>query len=179
MGVTPGQMMAEYQPVPARGGSLEKKFTFFYKPYNYIINTQKFMKFEEEPTPEVLEEQRVLAPCFANLKLTPWTDNRPESLVVHDRAVGEHLRDFEDCQSWRDVHNFMFSSDQRTYLFVLNQLMRMLGVKRKKKKNKQLKSKAADFMAMSFARQVLKQKNQLQEGVESPNPSSSHITTQK
>ena len=53
---------------------------------------------------------------------------------MHNRAVDEYLRDMEDCQTWRDVHNFMFTSDQRTYTFVLNQLMRMLGVKRKKKK---------------------------------------------
>lgn len=133
--------MADFHPVPQRGGSLEKKFTFFYKPYNYIVNTHKFMRFEEEPTPEILEEHRVLAPCWRNLEQTPWTNSRPESIIVHNRAVEEFMRDLEDCQSWRDVHNFMFSGDQRTFNFVMNQLMRCLGVKRKKKKEKRQRHK--------------------------------------
>lgn len=97
------------------------------------------MKFEEDPTPEVLEEARALAPCWRNFEQTPWTQSRPESWVVHARAVDEFTKDIDDCQSWRDVHNFMFSGDQRTFVFVLNQLMRMLGVKRKKKKDKKNK----------------------------------------
>jgi len=66
--------MSMYHPVPSRGGSLEKKFTFFYKPYNYIVNTQKFMKFEDDPTPEMLEEHRILSPHWRGLpESTPWT----------------------------------------------------------------------------------------------------------
>lgn len=133
---TPAQLMAEFHPVPQRGGSLEKKFTFFYKPYNYIVNTHKFMRFEEEPTPEILEEHRALSPYWRNLESTPWTNSRPESIVVHNRAVDEFSKDLEDCKSWRDVNKFMFSGDSRTFNFVMNQLMRSLGVKRKKKKEK-------------------------------------------
>ena len=45
-------MMEEHLPVPTRGGGLEKKFNYFYKPYNYEVNTRKFMKFEEDPPKE-------------------------------------------------------------------------------------------------------------------------------
>ena len=122
--------------MPPRGGILEEKFRYFYKPYNYIVNTQKFMKFEEEPAPEILEEHRALAPLWRNLQCTPWTQNRPESAIVHARSIEEFTRDNDDCQSWREVHNFMFSGDKPTFDFVKNQLMRMLGVKRKKKRDR-------------------------------------------
>ena len=49
----PAELMAMFQPEPAKGGSLEKKLHYFFKPYNYDVNIQKFMKFEEEPLPEV------------------------------------------------------------------------------------------------------------------------------
>ena len=115
---------------------MTKKFTFFYKPYNYIVNTQKFMRFEEDPTPETLEEHHMLSPVFKNVKMTPWTQNRPESLKTHDRAIDEFSKDFDDCQNWREVHNFMYSGDKTTFDFVMNQLMRTLGVKLKKKVKK-------------------------------------------
>ena len=54
--------MAEFHPTPMRRSVLDTKFTYFYKPYNYIANTQKFMKFQEEPTPEILEEHKALEP---------------------------------------------------------------------------------------------------------------------
>lgn len=70
------------------------------------------MKFEDEPTPEMVEEHRILSHRWRNLTMCrPWTNNRPESMVVHERAVDEFTKDLNDCQSWRDVHNFMFSGD--------------------------------------------------------------------
>ena len=126
--------MAEFHPTPMRRSVLDTKFTYFYKPYNYIANTQKFMKFQEEPTPEILEEHKALEPIWSNLTVTPWTQSRPESTIIHSRAIEEFTRDVDDGQTWRDVHNFMFSGDEHTFNFVRNQLMRMLGVKRPRKK---------------------------------------------
>ena len=34
--------------------SLENKFTYFYRPYNYEVNTDKFMTFEDN----ICEEKR-------------------------------------------------------------------------------------------------------------------------
>ena len=95
--MTPSQLLALFHPVPKRGGSLDKKFTWFYKAYDYTVNTQKFMKFEEDPPPEILQEHRAIRPVFGNFKCTPWTDNRPESYVVHNRAVEEFQKDMQDC----------------------------------------------------------------------------------
>ena len=49
-------MLENHYPVPRRGSELDQKFTYFYKPYNYLVNTHKFMRFETEPEPEVFEE---------------------------------------------------------------------------------------------------------------------------
>lgn len=43
----PHQLMTSFKPVPRRGCNLDKKFTFFYKPYNYAVNTEQHMEFEE------------------------------------------------------------------------------------------------------------------------------------
>ena len=59
--------MAMFHPVPTKGGSLEKKLHYFYRPYNYNINTQKFMKFEEEPQPEIVEEHKAIEPYWNNM----------------------------------------------------------------------------------------------------------------
>ena len=80
--------MERFHPVP--NATLQKKFTFFYKPYNYMVNTQKFMRFEEEPTPEIEEEYHMLDSYFNNVKMTPWTQNRPESQKIHGRAIKEY-----------------------------------------------------------------------------------------
>ena len=53
---------------------------------------------------------------------------------MHIRAINKYEVDKEDCQNWRDVHNFMFTGDDRTFEFVLNQLMRVLGCKKKRRK---------------------------------------------
>ena len=76
---------------------LQKKFTFFYKPYNYIANTQKYMRFEDDQTIDSVEELRAIEPRWRNLKFTPWTDRRPESSQVSQRAVAEYLQDVYDC----------------------------------------------------------------------------------
>lgn len=52
----PAELMAIFKPEPAKGGLLEKKLHYFFKPYNYNVNTQKFMTFEEEPLPEISKE---------------------------------------------------------------------------------------------------------------------------
>ena len=66
--------MAEFHPTPFRKSALDEKFTYFFKPYNYTVNTQKFMKFLEDTPPEILEEHKALEPCWSNLGvLTPWT----------------------------------------------------------------------------------------------------------
>ena len=104
-------MLEDHYPVPQRFSILDQKFTYFYKPYNYLVNTHKFMRFESEPQPEIFEEHRMLAPIWRNLEMTPWTQNRPESHIVHDRAIDKFIEDLGDCQNWREVHNFMFSGD--------------------------------------------------------------------
>ena len=48
------------------------------------------MRFEEEPTPEIEEEYHVLEDYFNNVKMTPWTQNRPESQKIHGRAIKEY-----------------------------------------------------------------------------------------
>ena len=48
-------MMAMHYPVPQRGGILEKKFTYFYKPYNYNINTKIYMTYLEDEGSEKLQ----------------------------------------------------------------------------------------------------------------------------
>ena len=53
---TPAEMMAMHFPTPLAKTKLYESFTYYYKPYNYLANTQKFMKFEEEPPPEECEE---------------------------------------------------------------------------------------------------------------------------
>ena len=55
---------------------------------------------------------------------------------MHKREIEKFEVDREDCQNWRDVHNFMFTGDDRTFEFVLNQLMRVLGNKKKRKKHR-------------------------------------------
>ena len=56
------------------------------------------MKFEAEPTPEMVEEERILTQRWRNLEMcTPWTNNRPESMIVHNRAVDELMKDLNDC----------------------------------------------------------------------------------
>lgn len=105
-----------------------------------MVNTQKFMKFEEEPAPEVLEEHKALMPVFSNLKHEPWMETREEFKVIHDRAMEKYTKDVTDCQSWREVHDFMYTGDNRTFDFVKNQLMRLLGIKRKRKDKKRSKS---------------------------------------
>ena len=85
----PNVMMKEFNPLP-REGRPTRKFDYFYEPYNYQVNTQKHMKFEEEPPPEVCEEHRILSQKWRNIKLTPWTQNRPESEAVFQRAYQKH-----------------------------------------------------------------------------------------
>ena len=89
--------MAEFHPTPMRKSVLDNKFTYFYKPYNYLVNTQKFMKFQEEITQEILEEHKALEPFWSNLEVTPWTQSRPESAIIHGRAFEEFTRDVDDC----------------------------------------------------------------------------------
>ena len=40
--------------------------------------------------------------------------------MIHKRAIEEFTKDLDDCQTWRDVHNFMFSGDENTFTFVRN-----------------------------------------------------------
>ena len=78
-------------------------------------------------------------PVFSNLTVRPWTLNRPESQKLNELRINRYFSQIENCTSWRDVHSFMFSGDPATFNFVRNQLMRLLGVKQKrkcKKKNK-------------------------------------------
>lgn len=81
----PNDMMKEFNPLP-KEGMQTRMFDYFYEPYNYQVNTQKHMTFEEEPPPEVCEEHRILTPMWRDMKMTPWTQNRPESHAVFERA---------------------------------------------------------------------------------------------
>ena len=40
-------MLAEFSPIP-NSESLEDKFEYFYRPYNYNINSTKYMIYAEE-----------------------------------------------------------------------------------------------------------------------------------
>ena len=60
------RMLAEFSPVP-NSESLEDKFEYFYRPYNYNINSTKFMIYADEgykhPDPyrildELIEEDK-------------------------------------------------------------------------------------------------------------------------
>ena len=42
-----GKILASFCPVPG-SGKLEDKFEFFYRPYNYWCNTQKFISYQGE-----------------------------------------------------------------------------------------------------------------------------------
>lgn len=85
----------------------------------------------------------MLQPLWRDLPTTPWTLSRPESLQKNQQEIDRLMKQVDECENWKDVHNFMFSGDKDTFIFVLNQLMRTLGVKRKKKKEKKRRDEGA------------------------------------
>ena len=73
-------MIQHFCPLPRRGGLLERKIHYFYLPYNYEVNTQKFMKFEEQEEEEDQNEYRMLnEPLYNDFDVSemPWTLSRP------------------------------------------------------------------------------------------------------
>ena len=76
---------------------MQKKFDFFYQAYSYEANTKKHMSFEEP------------------YRLTKL-NNEQDGTVASPRRSG-----------WKDVHNFIFKNDTRNFVFVMNQLRKVLG----------------------------------------------------
>lgn len=84
---------------PTPGPEMQKKFDFFYRAYSYEANTKKHMTFED--------------PCESS-----QLNLKQEGAVTSPRQSG-----------WMDVHNFIFKNDSRNFVFVINQLRKVLGNK--------------------------------------------------
>jgi hypothetical protein len=80
---------------PTPEPKLYKKFEYFYGPYNFVANTRKYLTFDDYENENNMRVRKV-----------DYELNQPR------RSASE--------SAWHKIHEFIFQSDNRTNLFVLN-----------------------------------------------------------
>ncbi len=113
---------------PCPEPALKDKYHYFYTGYNQRANTQKFMMFDQAEAPYLgsgdLWEYNLLKQLKeGSVELTREQNERLFELI--EAATQERVD--MSSKGWKKVYEFMFSQDDRLFLFVMNQLRKMLG----------------------------------------------------
>ena len=115
----------ETTSIPAE--SINPKFSYFYKPYNYNINTKMYMTYKEEEGTEKLQgfDEYVRLKREQNEKTRLEQTRQPAT--ERGGSVEPHSKSelFKDrCSGWQGITNFLLG-DPRTRRYVVDQIRQM------------------------------------------------------
>ena len=104
--------------------SLNSKFSYFYRPYNYNINTKMYMTYREEEGTEKLQgfDDYVRLKREQNEKVKPEQTKSPVTERGFRSGPQSKKTLFKDrCSGWQGITNFLLG-DPRTRRYVVDQI---------------------------------------------------------
>ena len=132
----------ELDPTPSE--SLRKKFIYFYEPYNFESNFERYMTFEDKVNEtkamqlkNLLSEQAHLESPEANLdEFGQLIDHERKDLKkeIHEMLVS--IADDRGRFGWREIKKFILDREKNTFDWTLEQIKIIHGKMPKKGKKR-------------------------------------------
>ena len=157
--------IAEYCPVPSTS-KIEDKFEYFYRPYSYTCNTQKFISYNNGPAglnternPYALYRELIYSENFideflrsvgARNALSPQRQMQIQALLFQMQGKSQDENNRSNCENynerrkqrakllWQKLTHFMIKEDPRIRNFVYNQFRFLTGQQQVKRQRKKM-----------------------------------------
>jgi len=143
---SPNVMLRHFTPVPSE--EIRPLFEYYFKPQDYIINTQKYLDCNAENRERLAEHAGFPEPIAFG-----WDEKsvheedegqaREEKPALTDKQIIRRRIDHDKkdlAQGWKSIYDFIYENDKKSYNYVV-QLFKKMRESKSADKDKRKKSK--------------------------------------